>query len=78
MSIRPEEYISSKHIVGINTAKIWGTLGSGISTRNGDLLGIGVKAASTGTPTSPSEIHIVLVSDNILEVKTQVSRFLGN
>ncbi len=69
MSIRPKEYISDKHIVGINTTKVWSTLGSGISTRNGDLLRIGCKAASSGAPTAPTEIHVVLVSDNIIEIK---------
>ncbi len=69
MSIRPKEYISDKHIVGINTTKVWSTLGSGISTRNGDLLRIGCKAASSGAPTAPTEIHDVLFSYNIIEVK---------
>ncbi len=59
MSIRPREYISDKFIVGVNTTKVWKTIGSGIDTKNGDVLRIGVKPAnSSANVPAPSEIHV--------------------
>ena len=70
MSIRPREYISDKFIVGVNTTKVWKTLGSGIDTKNGDVLRIGVKPAnSSANVPVPSEIHVVLMSEQVVELK---------
>ena len=77
MSIRSQEFISDKHIIGINTSKVWNTLGSGISTKSGDLLRLGVKPASSGGPQYPSEIHIVLLRDQVLEIKDSGVQIFG-
>ena len=75
MSIRPNEWITNKFIIGINTSKYWYSFGSGYSTRNGDLIRFSCKPVS-GEPTVPNELHMVLVSDNVLEISsTGVSVF---
>ena len=83
MSIRPTEYISDKHIIGINTTKVWNTLGSGLSTMSGSLLRLAIKPVNStggvgGTgPKVPTEIHVVMVSDNVVEVKDSGVQIFG-
>ena len=65
----PMQYRYDHFVVGIDTEKAIGASYTGLSTRAGDLLSLRVK--STGTMAAsemPSQVHIVLHSDNMLEI----------
>ncbi len=70
MSIRPREYISDKFIVGVNTTKVWKTFGSGIDTKNGDVLRIGIKPVNSSSISlrTPSRLRNMLSHISVLEL----------
>ncbi len=73
MSIRAAEYRTNKFIIGFNTSKVFNALGTGVSTRQGDLLRIALKPSdSTLSSTAnsyPETLHVCLISDQMLELR---------
>ena len=69
MSMSPMQYRYDHFVCGIDTESATGASFTGLSTRSGDLLSVRVK--STGTMLAdkmPSQVHIVLHADNMLEL----------
>lgn len=74
VSMTPKQYRVNHFILGIDTEKALGASYTGINTRSGDLLSVRVKAQDKGTLTAanmPDQMHIVLHSDNMLELSDQ-------
>lgn len=77
--ISGDEYRRDKLILGIDTEKILEAGFSGLSTRSGDLMTVLFKYNSdggAGTPRLADRMHIVLHSDQILEVHSHGVRVL--
>ena len=69
MSMSPMQYRYDHFVVGIDTEKAIGASYTGLSTRSGDLLSVRVKSTGSMLATEmPSQVHIVLHSDNMLEI----------
>ena len=73
--ISPVEYRDYKFILGTDCEKVLDAGFTGLNTRAGDLLTVSLKYADTGTvegtiyPNLADRIHIVLHSDQILEIR---------
>ena len=69
VSVSPMQYHYDHFVVGIDTEKAIGASWTGISTRAGDLLSVRVKSTGSMSATDmPSQVHIVLHSENMLEI----------
>ena len=78
-NVSGDEYRRDKLILGIDTEKILEAGFSGLSTRSGDLMTVLFKYNSdggAGTPRLADRMHIVLHSDQILEVHSHGVRVL--
>ena len=65
----PMQYRYDHFVLGIDTEKSLGASYTGLSTRSGDLLSVRVKSTGSMSATDmPSQVHIVLHSDNMLEI----------
>ena len=64
-----KEYLECKFILGIDTEKVLEAGFTGLNTRSGDILNIRFDSRSTRASDYPHEMHIILHSDNILEVR---------
>ena len=67
-NITGQEYRRRKFIIGIDTETILEASFSGHSTRSGDLLSIKFDQNSTDATTYPTDMYIVLHSDNVMEI----------
>ena len=67
--ITQAEYRCRKFILGIDMEKVLEAGYTGINTRAGDLMNIRFDHASTNNATYATSMHIVLTSDQILEVR---------
>jgi hypothetical protein len=64
-----KEYHDCKFILGTDTEKVLEAGFTGISTKSGDILNVRFDNRSTNSAHYPHEMHIILHSDNILEVR---------
>jgi len=74
--LKPAEYRDNKLIIGTDCEKVLGAGFTGINTRAGDLMTVKLKYNSSGTPDVngvyprlADRLHIVLHSDQIMEVR---------
>ena len=77
--ITGHEYRRDKLIIGIDTEKVLEAGFSGLSTRSGDLMTVLIKYnndGGIGAPRLADRMHIVLHSDQILEVHNHGVRVL--
>ena len=76
--ITPAEYRDCKFILGTDCEKVLDAGFTGPNTRAGDFMSVSLKYANAGTPVSgvyprlADRIHIVLQSDQILELRDSV------
>ena len=70
-STKAREYHSTKFVQGLDLEKLSGASYTGISTKNGEMITDKVKAVNTGTLNThmPISLHMVLCTDNILEIR---------
>jgi hypothetical protein len=72
LSITPYDYMNEKFIIGIDTEKIVGASFSGMNTAAGQMLNMKVKAknaSAMGAIDMTGTMHVVLYSDQILEIR---------
>ena len=73
LSIKAPRYQQDKYIIAVQTSKLLAAGFTGINTRSGDLMTIKAKANGGGAFNAaahmPSEMHVVLESDQILEIR---------
>ena len=69
IEIGSHEYRHHKFILGIDTEKVLEAGFTGQSTKMGDILNVRFDNRSTNSAHYPHEMHIILHSDNILEVR---------
>ena len=69
VSIRQDQYIRDKFILGLDCEKCLMVSYTGLSTKTGDLMVIKCKIANGGAAVIPPKLYITLQSDNILEVR---------
>ena len=69
IDIFQREYRQTKFIVGIDCESVLGASFTGLNLKNGSLLTIKLKNSS-GTPTTdlPSQLYVIMHSDNILNL----------
>ena len=68
MSMTPTQYRNQHFVVGIDTEKSIGAAWTGINTRAGDLLTVKMKGDNSITADMPTQMFVVLHSDNIMEI----------
>ncbi len=73
LSIKAPRYQRDKFIVAVQTSKLLAAGFTGINTRSGDLMTVKAKAIGGGAFNAashmPSEMHVVLESDQIMEIR---------
>ena len=67
-NITGQEYRRRKFILGVDTETILNAAFTGRNTRSGELLNIRFDQNSTDNEDYPSDMYIVLHSDNIMEI----------
>ena len=79
LSILPDAYRKNKFVVAVQTSKLLAAGFTGLNTRSGDLMTVKAKVvggSAINAAHMPTEIHVVLESDQILEIRdTGVSVF---
>jgi len=68
LSITPTQYRNQHFIVGIDTEKTLGASWTGINTRSGDLLTVKMKGDTSIEAVMPTQMFVVLHSDNIMQI----------
>jgi hypothetical protein len=68
MSMTPKQYRNNHFVLGIDTEKSIGSSWTGISTKQGDLLTVKMKGDATIEALMPTQVFVILHSDNILEL----------
>ena len=66
--VSPQEYHDNRLIVGVDTEKMLGASFTGLNTRSGDLMSVRLKYKEKTDARSADRIHIVLHTDNILQI----------
>lgn len=71
LSIKSREYHSTKFVQGLDLEKLSGVGYTGLSTKNGEMITVKVKAVNTTTLNAhmPTSLFMVLCTDNILEIR---------
>ena len=72
LSISPGQYRQDKHIIGVQTSKLMSAGFTGLNTRSGDLMTLRVKGSGGVTipaAVQPTTLHVVLHSDQVLEIR---------
>ena len=69
ISIRQDQYLRDKFILGLDCEKCLTVANTGLSTKTGDLMVIKCKIANGGAAVIPPKLYITLNSDNILEIR---------
>ena len=67
--ITQHEYRCRKFVLGIDMEKVLGAGYTGLNTRAGDLMNIRFDQTSSSNTTWATSMHIVLTSDQILEIR---------
>jgi hypothetical protein len=68
IDITAKEYQDSKFILAIDMEKVLGAGFAGMNTKAGDILNVRFDHNNTNTDTYAHEMHVILHSDNILEI----------
>lgn len=70
LDITPQEYMTHKHIIGIDTEKILSASFSGENLKSGSLITIKLKQG-TSTPSSayPAKIYVIMHCDYIVNIR---------